>query len=76
MGMEEEVPLYFLVTGHTKNICDGAFGHVKLTLQRADAVVRSDMMTVLENSASSKSYVAGSKVTWCTIGSCFWESSP
>lgn len=32
--MEHEIKLYFLVAGHTKNRCDGAFGFVKRELKR------------------------------------------
>lgn len=29
VGLDNSISLYFLVGGHTKNVCDGAFGHVK-----------------------------------------------
>lgn len=64
LGIEDEVVLYFLMAGHTKNVCDGAFGHVKRCLRKSDAIVPSDMMDIIENSSSTNNCVPGHKVQW------------
>lgn len=49
MGLEDEINL-FLVTGHSKNICHGSFGHIKRRLLNEDAVTPADMMKIVRES--------------------------
>lgn len=53
LGLEQEVTLHFLIAGHTMNVCDGAFGHVKRDLRSADVVVPKDTIALISNSAVS-----------------------
>lgn len=62
--MHERTYLYFLVPGQTKNVCDGAFGHVKRRLQHREAHVPVDMMQVIEESSVSTRCIPSQKVEW------------
>ena len=33
LGFHDNIDLNFLIVGNTKNVCDGAFGHVKRHLK-------------------------------------------
>lgn len=51
----DEVTLHFLIAGHTKNVCDGAFGNVKKLFRVSDVYNPRDMMNILrEGSTNSK----------------------
>lgn len=41
-GLYSEIELLFLVSGHTKNICDIAFGHIKRKFHRTPVRVPAD----------------------------------
>ena len=56
--------LRFLISGHTKNRCDGAFGLVKRKLKQRNVNVPADMMEVIETSAYNNTAVLGSDVVW------------
>ena len=62
VGLDDEVILYFLIPGHTKNVCDGSFGHVKRNLLNNDVLVPKDMMNVIIGSVKSNNYMAGAQV--------------
>lgn len=64
MGFEDEVVLYFLVAGHTKNVCDGTFGHVKRNILKTDAITPAQMMDVVKSSSKSTQCVPGNYVKW------------
>jgi len=64
VGLEDDIHLYFLVAGHTKNACDGAFGHVKRKLLSSDVRTPAEMMRVVEESSSSTSCVPSRRVSW------------
>ena len=64
VGLENEITLYFLVAGHTKNVCDGAFGHIKRTLLTFDVRSPAEMMAVIEKSSHSTTCVPSCHVYW------------
>lgn len=64
MGLNEEVSLYFMVAGHTKNIVDGAFGHIKRHLKSNEARCPSEMMSLIETSSSSTVCVPSARIGW------------
>lgn len=63
-GLNDQIDLYFLISGHTKNVCDGAFGLVKRQLRLRNARCPRDMMKIIQESSQSTSCVPGSQVTW------------
>lgn len=63
-GLNDRIDLYFLVSGHTKNVCDGAFGHVKRGLKSKDARCPGDMMKIIDESSKSNKCIPGSEVRW------------
>lgn len=64
MGLDDEVTLFFLVAGHTKNVCDGAFGQVKRRLAHQDAITPAEMMHVIDNSSTTTSIIPSAAVLW------------
>lgn len=64
VGMDSNITLRFLVSGHTKNACDAAFGHVKRHLKRINVLNPRDMMRVIEGSAYSNKVVPSNSVSW------------
>ena len=64
LGRYKRVDLYFLVAGHTNNVCDGAFGHVKRRLQHRDAHVTADVMQIINESSVSTRFVPSQDVEW------------
>ena len=63
-GINETISLNFLISGHTKNRCDGSFGLVKRKLRQRNAIVPSDMKKVIDDSSTNNSAVCGSDVLW------------
>ena len=53
-----------MVAGHTKNVVDGAFGHVKRRLKFNDARCPSEMMALIETSSSSTVCIPSTRVDW------------
>lgn len=64
IGLNNSIELCFLIAGHTKNVCDGAFGHVKRRLNQTDTHTPADMMSVTENSRSRTKCVPSAHVDW------------
>jgi len=64
MGLEKSITLYFLVAGHTKNRCDGAFGLVKRKLKTVNVDCPAQMMKVIQESSKSNEVICGSSVKW------------
>lgn len=62
-GYFDEVELGFLVPGHTKNECDGAFGSVKKLLRRLDVLCPGDMRQLINKSAHSTTCICATKVS-------------
>ena len=62
MKYEREVILYFLTAGHTKNVCDGSFGHVKRHLRNRNSITPFDMVKIIEESSISNKMNNGSNV--------------
>lgn len=58
------VSLLFLKCGHTKNKCDGCFGHVKRLLRRTDAITPRDMMRIIQDSSETNICVPSQLVEW------------
>ena len=63
-GFEDSITLCFLVAGHTKNVCDGAFGTIKNALKHIDAIKLKQMTALVENSAYSTSAISANQVKW------------
>lgn len=64
MSYEKEIVLYFLVAGHTKNVCDGAFGHVTIKLLTSDVITPAQMMELVRDSSISTTCKPGTSVFW------------
>lgn len=62
--LEDEITLNFLVAGHTKNRCDGAFGFVKRRLKTHNVVTSRQMMRVVSESSSTNHVVCSVDVRW------------
>lgn len=54
VGLDDRIDRYFLIAGHTQNVCDGAFGHVKRRFRKSDVHVPAEMNEVIEKSSESK----------------------
>lgn len=63
---EDGINIYFLITGHTKNRCDGTFGLVKRELKRRNAITPGDRVEVVQNSSTSNKVVLPDEVGWTT----------
>lgn len=64
MGFEDTIILQFLVSGHTKNHCDGSFGRVRRHLKTKEVLNPSDMRQVIDDGSSTNSYVLSKTVAW------------
>lgn len=64
VGLEDTAQLLFFVAGHTKKVCDGAFGHVKHRLSHTDAKCPKDMMDIIEWSRKSTTCIPGTHFNW------------
>ena len=64
LSFKTETNLHFLVAGHTKNVCDGAFGHVKRRLKRTDVYTPRDMMDCIRTSHIPSIYIPSIDVSW------------
>lgn len=62
LEIENSLHLHFLVSGHTKNVCDAAFSYVKRHLKFYDEVIPSGMMSIIEHSCSTIACVPGTHV--------------
>lgn len=58
------VQLNVLIVGHTKNVCDGAFGHVKRPLCKKDIKFPHEMMSLIYASIKSTKYISSLEVDW------------
>ncbi len=63
-GLFDEVSLFFLIVGHTKNVCDGSFGNVKTFPVPAMCTHLKPMMTILKDCAANSMSVFASQVKW------------
>eukprot|EP00171_Calliarthron_tuberculosum_P023069 IDg23069t1 len=63
-GFYNEINLQFLVAGHTKNICDGAFGHIKRRFMRSNVMNPKQMMQIVEESAVNSTCIPAYTVEW------------
>ncbi len=62
MGIYEETEIRFLVAGHTKNVCDSAFEHMKRHFQRTDVLIPSQMNILVNSSSSTSAYIPAPSV--------------
>lgn len=60
----QQVDLNFLVPGHTKNECDGAFGCVKRMLKEQNVLCLADMFVEINESSVSAKDIAASEIEW------------
>lgn len=58
------VVVRFLITGHTRNRCDSAFGMVKQRLKSRDVNFPSGMMACMDDSSASAVIIGTSDVQW------------
>lgn len=63
-GYFDEIELKFLVAGHTKNACDGTFGHIKRSFRRFEVPLPQYMHDLLSESSTKKVYVKSCDVSW------------
>lgn len=63
-GVYDDVELYFMIAGHTKNICDGSFGNVKQNFRGRDVFTPKDMMETIQTSAETTVCISSVKVQW------------
>ena len=54
MGMFEIVKIMFLIAGHTKNICDRRFKHLKKALHKADIFSMVKLLKLINESDKVK----------------------
>ena len=64
VGLNETLTLHFMVAGHTKNIVDGAFGHIKRKLVTKDVRTPSEMMDLISESSENTHCVPAVSVSW------------
>ncbi|MEM9400723.1 MAG: hypothetical protein AAF984_10995 [Verrucomicrobiota bacterium] len=64
MGFETCIELFFMIAGHTKNRCDGAFGFVKRKLKSRDVMNPVDMVQVVRDSSTTNVPVLADDVRW------------
>lgn len=64
MDFTDQVELNFLIVGHTKNVCDGAFGHVKRALSKKDIHFPFEMMDLIEKSSKNNHCICSRDVEW------------
>ena len=62
--MNNQVDLFFLIAGHTKNVCDGAFVHVKRRLKVRDVHTPQEMMNVIKGSNDTTKCIPSANVDW------------
>lgn len=58
------VSLYFMIPGHTKNICDSSFGNVKRLYRKRNVLHPGDMMSVIEESSKTSRCIPSRNVKW------------
>lgn len=61
---QAKVILRFLVCGHTKNVCDGSFGHVKGLFRRTDVRTSANMMRVIDDSSKTTVGIPSVGMQW------------
>lgn len=71
MGFEKEIELLFLVAGHTKNSCDGAFGVARRRSKVRDVVSPTKMMGVIEDGSMTNRLVCSTALVG-SIGRNTW----
>lgn len=62
--LSESIFLHFMIAGHTKNVVDGAFGHVKRKLKIRDTRTPREMMSVIEDSSENSLCIPSADVLW------------
>lgn len=60
----KSVTLRFLIPGHTKNRCDGAFGLIKKTIKHRDIECPADMFTAIRDSSRKTMALEATSVMW------------
>lgn len=60
----EEIELKFLVAGHTKNVCDGAFGLIKRIFRKAKVYFPKEMHDLINRSAKNTDCIEPDNVIW------------
>ncbi len=63
-GLFDEVHLYLLVAGHTKNVCDGSLGNFKKRFRARNVYTPLDMMHIVKEYAANCLPVYASQVKW------------
>lgn len=63
-GRFKSVQLCFMIPGHTKNVCDGSFGHVKRKYRSENVLHPGEMMKVISNSAKNTECVPSVAIDW------------
>lgn len=66
LGSFEEVQYCFLVAGHTKNVCDGSFGHIKREFRRSSALYPAQMHRLIETCSTGIQCITSKEVKWLT----------
>lgn len=64
VNLTENFILNFLVAGHTKNVVDGASGHIRRKLKYNDARTPAEMMVIMEISRNRTQFVQAQHVPW------------
>ena len=62
--LEVGTTLSFLAVGHTKNICNGTFGHVKRKCRRTHVSTLTVLMKVTENRSSTTTCAPWAHIQW------------
>ena len=62
LGEFDNIELYFLAAGHTKNRCDAAFGFTKRKLKQRTFVCPSEMMDTIDESSTANSAIRSNDV--------------
>lgn len=64
MGKFEEVRLCFLISGHTKNVCAGAFGNIRKRFRSTPVNTPMDMNRLVDESSRSTRLVPPAALSW------------
>lgn len=64
LGLNETIFLRILVAGHTKNVDDVSFGHVKRKLKTSDTRTTAEMMIIVADSSANLHCMAAANILW------------
>ena len=62
--LERAITLYFLITGRTKKVCDGAFDYIKHNFRCTGIPTPKIIMDVTQKSASTKYGILSNNFSW------------